>query len=140
MRQTASSACPCGSRLPYANCCGPLHDGAAAPDAAALMRSRYSAYVLAIEPYLLATWHRSTRPTRIDPDGALSPKWLGLEVLSQVSTGADTAIVEFVARYRIGGRGQRLHEVSHFVLEADRWYYVDGDFPAATDKAAAGRQ
>jgi SEC-C motif-containing protein len=48
-------------------------------------------------------------------------------------TGAETAIVEFVARYKIGGRAHRMHEVSRFVCEDGRWYYVDGDFP---DKAA----
>jgi SEC-C motif-containing protein len=132
MKQTSKSACPCGSALRYAECCGPLHDGAAAPDAAALMRSRYSAYVLAIEAYLLSTWHPSTRPTQVDPDGALAPQWLGLQVRRHVTTGPETAIVEFVARYRVGGRAQRLHEVSHFVQQAGRWYYVDGEFPAAT--------
>lgn len=123
-------ACPCGSHLAYAECCGPLHDGAAAPDAAALMRSRYSAYVLAIEPHLLATWHASTCPAQIEPDAALSPRWLGLKILRHVTSGPDTAIVEFVARYRVGSRAQRLHEISRFVREAGRWYYVDGEFPA----------
>jgi len=137
MKQTSRSACPCGSKLPYAACCGPLHDGAAASDAAALMRSRYSAYVLAIEPYLLSTWHPSTRPAQIDPDGALAPQWLGLQVHRHVTTGPESAIVEFVARYRVGGRAQRLHEVSHFVQQDGRWYYVDGEFPAATSKSPA---
>jgi SEC-C motif-containing protein len=44
-------------------------------------------------------------------------------------TGADTAIVEFVARYRIGNRAQRLHETSRFVREGGRWCYLDGEFP-----------
>ncbi|WP_366145400.1 YchJ family metal-binding protein [Candidatus Accumulibacter sp. ACC007] len=139
MSEASRSACPCGSRLAYAECCGPLHDGAAAPDAAALMRSRYSAYVLAIEAYLLATWHPSTRPARIDPDGALAPQWLGLQVRRHVTTGPASAIVEFVARYCVGGRAQRLHEVSHFVQQAGRWYYVDGEFPAATGESSAGK-
>ena len=50
------SECPCGSGKSYAVCCGLLHTGAAAPTAEALMRSRYSAYGLGLEPYLLATW------------------------------------------------------------------------------------
>ena len=36
------------------------------PDAEALMRSRYTAYVLKLEDYLLATWHPSTRPQQLD--------------------------------------------------------------------------
>ncbi|MBE2260326.1 MAG: SEC-C domain-containing protein [Candidatus Accumulibacter sp.] len=132
MPALAVSACPCDSGLPYKACCGPLHEGRAAPDAAALMRSRYCAYVLAIEPYLLATWHASTRPVQLAPHTAAPPKWLGLEVRRHLASGSDTAIVEFVARYRVGGRAHRLHEVSRFVRENERWYYLDGDFPAAT--------
>jgi len=30
------------------------------------MRSRYSAYVLKLEAYLLATWHPGTRPAALD--------------------------------------------------------------------------
>jgi SEC-C motif domain protein len=42
--------------------------------------------------------------------------------------GDDQAMVEFIARYRLGGgRAERQHEVSRFVREQGRWYYVDGD-------------
>lgn len=123
--------CPCGSQRPYADCCGPFHEGAALPrDAAALMRSRYSAYVMGKSGYVLASWHASTRPPQIDLDLAPSPRWLGLEILRHVATGPAAAIVEFVARYRLAGRAERQHEVSRFVREDGRWYYVDGDFPA----------
>jgi len=135
VKKPGTSACPCGSRLAYGVCCGPLHDGVAAPDAAALMRSRYSAYVLANEAYLLATWHASTRPPQLDPDTAATPKWLGLTVRRHLATGPDTASVEFAARYRVHGRGHRLHEFSRFVREAGRWYYVDGENPAAAAKS-----
>ena len=59
------SACPCGSGLATPACCGRWHAGVAAPSAEALMRSRYSAYVLGLEPYLLASWHASTRPASL---------------------------------------------------------------------------
>jgi SEC-C motif domain protein len=37
------------------------------------------------------------------------------------------ATVEFVARFKIGGgRAERLHEISRFVREEGRWFYVDG--------------
>lgn len=115
--------CPCGSALP--DCCGKYLDGhAAAPTAEHLMRSRYTAYVRMNEPYLLATWHASTRPTHLD----LAPtQWLGLTVKRHEVQDADHAIVEFVARYKVGGRAYKLHEISRFVREAGRWYYVDGD-------------
>ncbi len=89
------------------------------------MRSRYSAYVLGLADYLRATWHPGTRPAELDFAGG--PKWLGLTVLRHEVTGDDRAIVEFVARYKAGGRAGRLGEVSRFVRDDGRWYYVDGD-------------
>jgi SEC-C motif-containing protein len=92
------------------------------------MRSRYCAYVLADTAYLVSTWHPTTRPVRLDHASAIGTRWLGLEVRQHVATGADSAIVEFVARFKTGGgRAQRLHETSRFVREDGRWYYVDGD-------------
>ena len=89
------------------------------------MRSRYSAYVLGLEDYLLATWHASTRPAALNLGAETKPKWLGLEVKAHAA-GDDSATVEFVARCRVGGRAQRMHELSRFVREDGRWYYVDG--------------
>ena len=95
------------------------------------MRSRYVAYVLGLEPYLLATWWPDTRPPGLDLDAEAATKWLGLNIQRQELTGPGSAIVEFVARYKIGGRAHRLHEVSRFILHEGRWYYVDGEFPRA---------
>ena len=89
------------------------------------MRSRYSAFVLNRNDYLKATWHTSTRPADVSPADAT--KWLGLDVRRHTVIDADHAQVEFVARYRTAGRGARIHEVSRFVREAGRWYYLDDD-------------
>jgi SEC-C motif-containing protein len=89
------------------------------------MRSRYSAYVLGLEDYLLATWHVSTRPGGLNLAAAPQPKWLGLEVKTSTQTD-DSATVEFVARCKLGGRAQRMHEISRFVHQDGCWYYVDG--------------
>ena len=89
------------------------------------MRSRYSAFVLGNVPYLRATWHTSQRPAELQLD--VGTKWLGLEIKQHRSTGADTAEVEFVARFRVGGKAIRQHERSRFVREDGRWFYVDGD-------------
>jgi SEC-C motif-containing protein len=92
------------------------------------MRSRYSAYVLAREDYLLRTWHGTTRPAQLDLQNAAPVKWLGLKILRTEAGGANdrTAVVEFVARYQVNGRAGRLHEASRFVREAGQWFYVDG--------------
>lgn len=93
------------------------------------MRSRYSAFVLRDEPYLLATWHASKRPRTVEFDP--QQKWLGLKIVAARGTGAATAEVEFIARYRVGGASAaRLHECSRFVKEGERWFYVDGDLLA----------
>ena len=126
--KTLSGLCPCGSPRRYEACCGILHAGAPAPTAEALMRSRYCAYVLGLEPYLLETWHPGTRPDSLDLDEETAPRWLGLEVKRHETAGPDAAIVEFVARYKVGGRAHRLHESSRFVRENGRWFYVDGEF------------
>jgi SEC-C motif domain protein len=115
--------CPCGSGAPYPACCGLWHAGEPAPTAVALMRSRYSAFVLGLADYLRATWHPGTRPATLALDAGV--KWLGLEVRGHHTQG-DHATVEFVARSRIGGRATRLHETSRFVREDGRWRYVDG--------------
>ena len=126
------SPCPCqpaGSPIRYAACCaryhaGPLH--LQAPSAEALMRSRYSAFVLDQTDYLLATWHASRRPAFIEANEP-GLKWLGLELREHTVVDADHATVEFVARSKLAGRAQRLHELSRFVREAGRWFYVEGE-------------
>jgi len=123
--------CPCGG-ADYATCCGRYHNGEPAQDALTLMRSRYSAYLLKLEPYLLATWHDSTRPAALDL-AMDNTKWIGLEIRKHNAESADRATVEFVARYKIGGRAARLHEISRFVREDGRWFYLDGEFINATN-------
>lgn len=134
MNANAQGPCPCGrldargKPLAFSRCCGKhLADfaQAPAPDAETLMRSRYSAFVVEDADYLLATWHASTRPLEIDFEPGL--RWLGLEVREHRRIDAVRAEVEFVARSRLHGRAQRLHERSRFVCEDGRWYYVDGE-------------
>ncbi len=121
-------SCPCGSGRMLGECCGRYHAGAAAPDAEALMRSRYAAYVLQRYDYLYATWHGSTRPA----DGALGGtglRWIGLDIVRcEAGADADTdGVVEFVASFVDRGKGRRLFERSRFVCERGLWLYVDGD-------------
>ena len=145
MSTVALRSCPCGSGLRYPGCCGGLHAGSRVADSAeALMRSRYSAYVVGHLDYLRASWHPATCPDSLDAD--VAPAWLALDIKRHVpqadaaarervaavlpALDADTpvAVGEFVARFRIGGgRVQRMSETSRFVREDGRWLYVDGD-------------
>ena len=127
MKTATALPCPCGAGASLTLCCGRWSVQHPAPDAETLMRSRYSAYVRGDVTYLLQTWHPQTRPPQLDFDSGLAaPRWLGLPVLRHQVTGPDTAEVAFVARYSIGGRAHRLHEVSRFRREAQVWLYVDG--------------
>ncbi len=136
----ADSPCPCASGRRYDTCCGPYLAGTAVPQTAeALMRSRYTAHVRGDSDWLLATWHPATRRARIDLDAQV--RWIGLQVLSTDSGGpGDTkGTVEFVARYRIGGRAHRLHERSRFQRRNGDWVYVDGDLdPDAAQQQEPG--
>ncbi|HUX91344.1 MAG TPA: YchJ family metal-binding protein [Gallionellaceae bacterium] len=119
--------CPCGSQKKYAGCCGPYLDGNVIPATAeALMRSRYTAYTLLREEYLLASWHASSMPETLNLAAEAPGQWLGLEIKRHQQQDADHAQVEFVARYKVAGRAHRMHELSRFVREDGRWFYVDG--------------
>lgn len=139
----AADAAPCPCDLGaagrcYADCCGRYHGSGCgqAPDAASLMRSRYSAFVLGRREELLATWHPDTRPPALeaDPPGL---RWLSLSVKAARSTGPDAAEVEFIARSKLGGRAHRLHERSRFLRVDGRWLYLDGVDPASGQPAGA---
>ncbi len=125
----SAELCPCDSGRRFSACCAPCLTGAsAAPTAAALMRSRYCAYIRRDAAYLLRTWHPSTRPEtlELEDDGL---RWLGLKILKQSGGGVDdsSGTVEFVARYKVGGKAGRMHEISRFVREDGAWYYMDGE-------------
>jgi SEC-C motif-containing protein len=122
----ADTRCPCGGGW-YATCCGPLHEGAPAPTAEALMRSRYSAFALGLAPYLLATWAPATRPADVDLDDGL--QWRRLQIVDTARGGPDDeeGVVEFRAAHRSADGAGVLHERSRFVRVDGRWAYLDGD-------------
>lgn len=90
--------------------------------AEALMRSRYSAYVLGLDDHVFRTWHPRTRPGDVRSEGVA---WQGLEIVDVVDgqPGDATGVVEFIARFR----GGSLHERSRFERRAGRWFYLDGE-------------
>jgi SEC-C motif-containing protein len=90
------------------------------------MRSRYTAYTKGERDYLLRTWHSSTRPAELELEDGV--KWLGLKVVEAQGGAQDSAgMVRFVARFKVGGRAQRMEEKSRFVREDGRWVYLDGE-------------
>ncbi|WP_017236727.1 YchJ family protein [Streptomyces sp. SS] len=127
---TATSPCPCGLDAAYGACCGRFHSGAGgtAPTAELLMRSRYSAFVVRDEAYLLRTWAPETRPDDVDFDPGM--RWAGLEIEAATEGTAfhQHGTVTFTARFAHGGEPGALHERSRFARHEGAWVYVDGDF------------
>lgn len=131
-----SLTCPCGSKRPLAECCGPYLDGAAWPaEAEALMRSRYAAYALGRYDWLVESTHPDFREGLSAEKLAEQSKgvhWLRLEMGESRKdapvgeNGEHYDIVEFRAVYEVDGVPRQLGEKSFFRRKDDKLYYVDG--------------
>lgn len=129
MGRAKLTPCPCGLPFEYIACCGRyLEQGLSPSNAEQLMRSRYTAYVLENETYLLKSWHHSTRPSLIAFEHKQTCKWQALIVHKFTPNSNDTnrSTVEFTARYKINGRAFKMHEISQFICENKIWFYLDG--------------
>ena len=120
--------CYCGSGQPFSDCCQPhLLDVRKAPTAIALMRSRYSAYVVQDADYLWETTAPKERHNHTKADileWAKSNQWLKLEIINSIET-----TVEFKAYYiDYNLQAQIHHEKSFFMKEGGKWYYVNGEY------------
>ena len=128
-KENKLAACPCGNSHPYKSCCKPYIERLTnVPTAEALMRSRYTAFVLLNEAYLRYSWHPDTCPKTIHLNE--NTRWLGLKIKNTVAGQAndDTGEVEYVARSKVNGKACRLHENSRFTRFENRWVYFDGKF------------
>ncbi|MEP5256102.1 MAG: YchJ family metal-binding protein [Winogradskyella arenosi] len=122
--------CYCGTTKTYQECCEVFHSNNGKTDTAEqLMRSRYSAFVLADVDYLMATHHQSTRPTKEKKaivKWAKSVQWIKLEILD-TSKGTKNDIegtVTFNAYFFENGKVDVIHEKSAFVKENGQWFYL----------------
>ncbi|ATB28802.1 YchJ family protein [Melittangium boletus] len=138
--------CPCSSGLRYRACCGRYHSGAAeAPDAEALMRSRYSAFALREVEYLWRTLHPE-HPDRARPKDdflrevraqASALKYPRLQVLDrQLADVGGTAVVLFHAHVFEKGRDRSFVERSEFQHDGTGWRYLRGESRAPRELPA----
>ncbi|SDW85360.1 SEC-C motif-containing protein [Lutibacter oricola] len=116
--------CPCNPNKTYIECCKKAHlDINSVTTVEQLMRSRYSAFVLANIPYLQKSHHSSTRPSKKEKreieSWTKSVNWLKLEVLNSTE---DT--VEFKAFFLENGAVNVIYENSKFVKENEHWVYL----------------
>ena len=117
--------CPCGSERNYRDCCELFHSGEQLPDTVeALMRSRYSAFVVGDDDYLLESWHPLTSPDQLDLSD--NPDWVQLQIISNEQDG-DQGRVHFRAFYREGRQLECLVEHAEFRKVNGRWLYLRGD-------------
>lgn len=120
--------CCCGSGNVFSSCCGAIiEDHLEAKTPEALMRSRYSAYVLHNEKHLLRTWDISTRPDSVEFDDDTT--WLNLQVhcAGIDRENPDKGTVNFTASFLTGGELFTMNERSNFRRRDEHWYYIDGE-------------
>ena len=120
--------CLCSNNIEYEACCQPFHADEQTPRTAeALMRSRFTAYAMQNETYLLKTWDTSKRPKDIDFSKEQAD-WTKLEIVKTKKGGEKDSkgVVEFKAYYIQDNVEYVMNEVSRFIKQAGRWFYLDG--------------
>ena len=128
--------CPCGSTIQLAECCAPIiADHSRAETAEQLMRSRYTAFTLANNAYLMESWAEATRPGEINTEDD-SIQWLHLKIQGCDKGGKQDSegFVTFTASFLSSGHLCHLHEKSRFIKEGGLWYYLDGETESNTKK------
>lgn len=125
--------CPCCSQKEYSKCCEPYHLGKSAPTAAALMRSRYSAYAKHRVDYIILTTH----PDHHDASTPLAKRkksiqtfcdtteFVGLEILEEIE-GEPFSYVTFRAHLKQNGQDTSFVEKSTFAKRNGKWFYLSG--------------
>lgn len=121
--------CPCGSGESYAVCCQVAHaDIKQVITAEQLMRSRYSAFVLAKVDYLnLSQTSKMTKTEKRElKSWTKSVQWQKLALKSiEKGTANDTSgKVAFEAFFLENGQPNSIAENSDFIKEDDIWKYV----------------
>lgn len=120
--------CLCGSGQKYEDCCGPLHSGRKkAMTAEQLMRSRFTAYAMGKDQYLIDTWDKTKSPDKVNFSGD-QVEWSRLEIVSRKKGGSKDrkGSIEFKAYYKLNGEEHLMREASQFRKVNNEWIYVDG--------------
>lgn len=126
--------CPCGNPTNFEDCCELIHNNHRLADTAEkLMRSRYSAFVVKNEAFLLKTWSKKRRPQKLYI-AEQHIEWLGLTIHDTEDGNVDDKIgeVEFSATYKEDGATHTLKERSRFRKTNKLWFYVDGKVEVET--------
>ena len=113
--------CPCSSNKVYKNCCQKAHlNIETVLTAEALMRSRYSAFVLADIAYLHKSHHSSTRLSKKEYKELET--WTKLEILNSTEN-----TVYFKDYFIENGTLEVIKEHSVFCKEHNYWVYLEAE-------------
>ena len=129
MKRDPQSSCPCVSGKTFQNCCLPLLSGdQVASTAEALMRSRYSAFVVNDMDYIFKTTDPQARAefdVEANREWSETCEFQNLEVLKAEENGPK-AFIEFKATYKTAdGKVHIHHEYSKFRKQGGIWYFRD---------------
>ena len=149
MNVNKEDSCPCKSGKTYGECCAPVISGESkAETAEALMRARYSAYVVGDVDFLRTSAVAAVQEVfdeEASRNWSAAAKWHGLEIMRTEKGGSsdDRGLVEFRALYTANGEFCTHHEIATFVREKDGWKFEDGEMvgerPIVREEAKIGR-
>ena len=125
--------CPCCSGEKYSKCCKPFHEGILPKSALELMRSRFSAYVLNLPDYIVATTHPASPEYSEDKFSwkrsisrfSKSSSFQKLEILDFKEKNT-VATVVFTAYLSQDGHDATYTEKSYFEKASHKWLYRGG--------------
>ena len=130
LAQAGDHPCVCGSSLLFSQCCGPLLRGQqSACSPLALMRARFSAFVLKNYDFIESTAKKEAWLLQQKSTGLASVNWEDLQIIEAkaVKRRDCYGYVEFIARgTTIDGQPVRMHERSRFQKISGQWYYISG--------------
>lgn len=117
--------CPCNPNKSYKNCCQKAHINIkTVASAEELMRSRYSAFVLADIQHLHKSHHSTTRLSKKEykelENWTKSVKWVKLEIQNTTEN-----TVHFKAYFIENGNIEVIEEHSTFCKENNYWVYLN---------------
>ena len=145
-----TAPCACGSGATYGDCCGPYHSGKTVPPTPVkVVRSRFSALVYKLMPYMIATTHPAHKEYVVEEQKSKRKMWeKDLKAFadeydfrsiafedeardSSVAADALVATVAFSAKLQRVGLGERpseeMKELSVFKRDSPTgpWLYSD---------------
>ncbi|MDB2613995.1 YchJ family metal-binding protein [Chlamydiales bacterium] len=118
--------CPCHSSKSYKTCCKTFHDGTLPNTPTELMRSRYSAYSMGLNDYIMKTTHPMNPQAHQSETPYKGLNFYGLTIITEKIDG-DKGWVTFIANIKQLNQDLSFKEKSTFIKENGQWLYLAGE-------------